>query len=442
MQIRDFYRLSAVKRQLFSAFCSEYPRSKFMAFWIADLLDNLKIDGDFREDIAASLHSKAKDLLKDGDFHSARSYFELASKKYQQCDDENSWLESLIAIAECFELEADSRSSGSNVVANFFFENAIQAYRRIPTKHRAAYGVEEKIVSIRDKVVVSGKASLAEMDMLETPEIDISDIVKQSIAHVSGRRSSEEALLSFTSLFSGPKYKDLSESAKEVMQKSLFSNLFGSSHMSSDGRVIAKTPAMNLGAGEDDPANKAALHRQIQQQLSIQIQLVVEGQILPALGQLLMEHRFRKEFMVAVCHHSPIVPQGREQLLGYALWLGFEYEFGAAIHLLCPQIEHIVRSQLKGAGAHTTNIDREGIENENGLSTLMEMEEALNLFGEDASFEMKSVFTDALGFNLRNEVAHGLLDDNASSSIHSIYAWWMLLRIVIRSLMDGNSKGS
>ncbi|HHQ4533740.1 TPA: DUF4209 domain-containing protein [Aeromonas veronii] len=144
--------------------------------------------------------------------------------------------------------------------------------------------------------------------------------------------------------------------------------------------------------------------------------------------------------MVAACHHSPIVPQNREELLGYALWLGFEYEFGAAIHLLCPQVEHIVRSQLKEAGAHTTNIDREGIENENGLSTLMDLQEALKLFGEDLTFEIKSVFTDTLGFNLRNEVAHGLLDDNTSASIHTIYAWWMILRLVIRSIVDGSPK--
>ena len=440
MQIRDFDRLSAIKGQLFSAFCSEYPRSKFMTLWIADLLDSLKIDGDFKEDIAATLHGKANDLLGDGDFHSARSYFELASKKYQQCSDENGWLGSLIAIAECFELEADSRSSGSNMVANSFYENAIQAYRRIPTKHRDAHGVEKKIIAIREKVATSGKASLNEMGMVKTPGIDISDMTKQSSQHVSGKRNAEEALMHFTGLFSGPRYKDLSESAKKIMQKSMFGSLFGSSHMSSDGRVIAKTPAMNLGAGEDDPANQAALHQQIQQQFSIEIQLVVEGQILPALTQLLMEHRFTKELMVAACHHSPIVPQNREELLGYALWLGFEYEFGAAIHLLCPQAEHIVRSQLKEAGAHTSNIDREGIENENGLSTLMELQEALKLFGEDLTYEIKSVFTDVLGFNLRNKVAHGLLDDNTSASIYTIYAWWMILRLVIRSLMDGSPK--
>jgi tetratricopeptide (TPR) repeat protein len=411
-----------------------------MTLWVADLLDQLKIDRDFKEDIASSLFEIALELKHDGDFHSARSYFELAAKKYQQCSEEQGWLDAHIAIADCFELEGDSRSAGSNMVANSFYENAIQAYRRIPNKNRVNYDVESRISAIRHKINDSGRASLDEMALIETPGVDVSEIAKSSMAHVAGKSSPEEALMYLSGLFAGPKYQELASSAKEIMQESIFSSLAGSSHMSSDGRVIAKTPPMNLGAGEDDPANQAALHRQIQQQFSIEIQLVVEGQILPALRQLLMEHRFTKELMVAACHHSPIVPKNREELLGYALWLGFEHEFGTAIHLLCPQTENIVRSQLKEAGAHTSNIDREGIENENGLSTLMEMQEAIDLFGEDLTFEIKSVFTDALGFNLRNEVAHGLVDDNTSSSIQTVYAWWMILRLVIRSLAATRSK--
>ena len=441
MQIKDFDRLNMIISRLFSAFCTEYPSTKFMMLWVANLLDKLNIDNDFKEDMASSLSEKANELKEDSDFHSARSYFELASKKYKQCSDEIGWLESLVSIAECFELEADSRFGGSNMVANSFYENAIQAYRCIPTKHRDAYGVEEKIRVIRDKITVSGKATLDEMSLFSSPEIDISDMVKQSIEHVSGKNSTEEALMYFTSLYSGPKYKNLNESAKEIMQDNPVSSLFGSRQMSRDGRVIAKIPSINFSAGADDPANQEVLHRQIQQQFSIEVKLVVEGRIMPALRQMLMEHRLTKDLMVAACHYSPIVPQSREQLLGYSLWLGFEYEFGAAIHLLCPQFEHIVRSQLKEVGAHTSNIDKEGIENENGLSTLMDLPEALELYGEDLTFEIKSVFTDALGFNLRNEVAHGLLDDDSSFSIHSVYAWWMVLKLVIRSIMNGSLKG-
>lgn len=440
MQIKNFDKLNEIKNKLFSAFVIEYPSSKFMSLKLADLLDRLNIDHDFREDIAIKLSQIGEDQKHTGDFNAAISYFDLAEKKYQQCGDEKGWLESLISIADCFEQEADSRSSGSNMVANSFYENAIQAYRRIPAKHRGTYDVDNKIQSIRTKITDTGKASLDEMGLVKTPGFDISDLAESSIAHVSGKQSLEEALMYFTALHSGPEIDKLASSAQESMQNSPMSSLFGSSHMSADGRVVAKTPPANLGAGEDDPANQAVLHRQIQQHFSIETQLVVNGQILPALGKLLMEHRVSKEFLEALCHHAPIVPQDREHLLGYALWLGFEYDFGNAIHLLCPQFEHIVRIQLKDAGAHTSNIDREGIENENGLSTLMDLPEASQLFGDNLAFEIKSVFTDALGFNLRNEVAHGLLDDKSSSSISSVYAWWMILRMVIRSIMYGNTS--
>lgn len=440
MQIRDYDRLNGIKNKLFSAFFSDYPKSKFMMLWIGKLLDKLNIDSEIRENIAVSLQEKANNLTRVEDFHSARSYFELASKKFKQCLNEKKFIESLISIADCFEAEADSRSEGSSMVANSFYENSVQALRRIPTKHRDSYGIDSKIEIVRTKISVTGSDSLNEMVKVSTPKIDISDMVKQSIEHVAGKPGLEEALIYFTGLFSGPNYKNLSDSAKITMEESLIGRLFGSSHMSRDGRVIAKTPAMNLNLGADDPANQAALYKQIQQHFSIEVQLVVEGQILPALRQLLMEHRFTKEFIVAICQFSPIVPQSRETLLGHALWLGFEYEFGAAIHLLCPQLENIVRSQLKKVGAHTSNIDKFGIENENGLSTLMEMPETLSLFGENLTFEIKGVFTEALGFNLRNEVAHGLLDDSCSSSMHAIYAWWMTLRLVVNSILGRGFK--
>jgi hypothetical protein len=176
------------------------------------------------------------------------------------------------------------------------------------------------------------------------------------------------------------------------------------------------------------------LNHQVQQLLNIEVQLIVNGRILPALNQLLFEYRFTLSFFQTLCRESRLVPSGREKLVAYSLWKGFEQDFGNAIHLLCPQLEYCIRTQLKEAGAHTTHIDTNGIENEYGLSTLMDLPEALAVFGEDFVFEVKSVFTDSLGKNLRNETAHGLLDDESSSSLGSIYAWWMFLRLIVRAI--------
>lgn len=441
MQLRDFDRLGDIKNQLFSAFKLEHSNGKFMTLWIANLMDKLNIDSDFKEDIASALLNSGQILLDSGDFNSARSYFELSSKKFKQSGDEKAWLDSLVALADCFEREADSRSAGSNMVANSFYENAIQAYRRIPTKHREDYSVDEKISQIRQKISKTGIASLGEMEVIKTPGVDLSDTIQASMAYVSGKHSLQEALIYFVGLYSGPKYTTLQSSAKESMKNCIVGTLFGSTHMSGDGRVVGKTPPINLNAGEDDPDNQAVLDRQVQQHFEIETQLVVKGQILPALSQILMEHRVSKELLKALCHHSPIVPEDREYLLGHAFWLGFEHDFGSAIHLLCPQVEHIVRMKLKEAGAHTSNIDRDGIENENGLGTLMDLPEAIQVFGEDLCFEIKSIFTDSLGANLRNEVAHGLLNDSSLYSISTTYAWWMVLRLVVHSLVGVRSSG-
>lgn len=326
-------------------------------------------------------------------------------------------------------------------VANSFYENAIQAYRRIPTKHRQKYNIDKKISQIRNKISETGSASLGEMGTVKTPSVNISEIVEASITHVKGKHSIEEALIFFAGLYLGPNYGELQNNVKENMQNNFIDSFIGSTHLSADGRVIGKIPPLNPNASEEDTNNKKILNGKLQQEFNLEVELIVKAHILPALQQILIEHIVTKEILMDLCHHSPLVPNGREYLLGHAFWLGFEYDFGSAVHLLCPQVEHIVRTKLKDIGAHTSNIDRDGIENENGLSTLMELPEAIQVFGEDLCFEIRSVFTDSLGPNLRNEVAHGLLDDDFSSSISAIYAWWMILRLVIHSIIGlKNSK--
>ena len=111
----------------------------------------------------------------------------------------------------------------------------------------------------------------------------------------------------------------------------------------------------------------------------------------------------------------------------------YEYDFATALHLLTPQIEHMVRTRLKSEGAITIHTDRHGIEDEKGLSSLVETPEFEQTFGEDLAFEIRALFCDHSGANLRNNVSHGLLTDEQCDSTHSIYAWWLVLKIVFNT---------
>ena len=162
----------------------------------------------------------------------------------------------------------------------------------------------------------------------------------------------------------------------------------------------------------------------------------MQAQILPALEILLLEHRVTKRDFMSISSQSPIIPSGRESLFAKALFLGYEQDFVGALHLLIPQIEHMVRWHLKAANVKTTNLDRDGIENENGLSSLVALPEVAEVFGADFAFEIDALFCDPFGPNLRNEIAHGLLDEAACNSVYSIYAWWLTLKLVFMAFWN------
>lgn len=202
--------------------------------------------------------------------------------------------------------------------------------------------------------------------------------------------------------------------------------------MSRDGRVIAKRPAMSLG-GELTEDDEIAIRAEMIRDYGTLVSIVAQGDIWPALEVLLLEHRLRESDFLDLARHSPLVPKERAGLFGKALFAGYERDFVTALHLLIPQIEHLVRVHLKQAGAKTTNLDKDGIQNENGMSTLMDLPEAEQVFGKDLAFEFKSLFCDAFGPNLRNELAHGLLDEDGCHSPFAIYAWWLALRLTVNT---------
>ena len=263
-----------------------------------------------------------------------------------------------------------------------------------------------------------------------TPKMDISQIVEDARNAVKGK-DLLEALKAFVNLDRGVNVKDLRERVIKRSQNSI-SALFSSVSMSQDGRVISKHPGINVSPDDDE----IGIRSQMIQDYQIAVSLVVQWCIWPALEILLLEHRLQEADFINLARQSPIVPIGRERLFGKALYAGYDRDFVTALHILVPQIEHMVRLHLKARGVSTTNRNSNGIENENGLSTLMDLPETKKIFGENLSFEIKALFCDPVGANLRNELAHGLIDYEACYSPYSIYAWWLGLQLVFNAFWN------
>ena len=168
------------------------------------------------------------------------------------------------------------------------------------------------------------------------------------------------------------------------------------------------------------------------------ISYLVEANILPALNTITSEHSITQEYLESLCEQAPIVPSNRSKLMSKALYAGFQSDFITSAHILCPQFENMIRVLLNNNGVSTSHIDDNKVQDEKGLSTLMNLSEMVELLGENLCFEIKTIFTDSKGFNLRNNIAHGLLDDAHALTTGNVYAWHLTLRLIIKSYVENN----
>ena len=430
-------RLEQMEASIINAFELVTKQDGFLAFKLADLLKSNALAGLHSTKIAAQLENLAREFEGESNFYSAREYFQASVGWFKASGDDAKSVKMTVEVAEGWVKEAVSRASSdqpSHAAAASFYEKAIQTYRTIPHSDRVKHRGDERIVELRALLNESGEKSLDEMNVISTPGVDISQVVEDARNSVKGK-GIVEALKAFANLRSVTNAKELRESAIKNLHNYPLQTLFPAMVMSRDGRVIGKRPGMGHSATPSD-GDEVVIRSEMIHSHSIAVDLVVRGRIWPALEMLLLEHRLREADFVVLARQAPIVPMGRELLFGKALFAGFDRNFITALHLLVPQIEHMVRFHLKQAGGKTTNLDTNGIENENGLNSLMEVPETEKIFGEDLSFEIEALFCDPSGPNLRNELAHGLIDDNACQSTYAIYAWWLGLKLVFNTFWN------
>ena len=427
-QIKNSSLIEKIKSKLLNEIDHPSTSWDFHLLKIIEIFDNTDLDKGLNHELAEKLLEKQKEFNHEKQFHIAEKYLESATKLFKKAGNAEDSYRSLAFLAQATENHGDYRKNESAMVANSFYKLALQRYREIPNLYRNTLQIDQKLDTVQDKITQSGLLITDELQLISTKQMNISELQEQSINHVKDKQTAFESLLYFSGV-SSCNFESIWKSTENNINNSPISSLFGATSVSLDGRKISSIPPLN-GDNKDEVILKTAIKN-----FGIHMHLAVEGCILPALEQIQKEHLFPKEFLIQLCKLSAIVPDKREILVANALYQGFGWDFRSAIHLLAPQVENIVRQLLKQNGLVTTHTDQDGIENEMGLSSLVNMEQARGILGDDLWFELQAVFTDSLSANLRNEVGHGLLDDDTSNSLYSVYAWWMVLRLVVRNVI-------
>ena len=66
---------------------------------------------------------------------------------------------------------------------------------------------------------------------------------------------------------------------------------------------------------------------------------------------------------------------------------------------------------------------------ERDINELLWDNTAEDIFGPDYLFDLRGILIERFGGNMRNESAHGLMNEAAFYSAESVYLWWLVIRL-------------
>ena len=392
-----------------------------------DILLKLRLDDDEKERIRKKLNDYAESLVSQHEYTNVYFFFEKMlslSKRY----DTNAINSIYKRVAEVFCSEAEDTKEP--LISGNLYNLAIKTYWRIPKPYRTQWGIEDKIDTLRKKMRNSNVDSMLRMTTISSESIDLTD----RIANVEKAMTGKDKRTALNNLcqLSQTTYRQIKTIVLDAIRRYPINNLFDSQKLDDDGRVIARRKGFSINDLETESAQKS-LNDLVSEFFMASCRQDALACILPGLRVFNREHRITEKELFHLCYYSNAVPPNRAELWAKGLYFGFQEDFITATHLLVPQVEHMVRFALQTIGEKTTSLGDDGIENETGLSSLLKHEKITMVIDEDFLPELRALMTEAFGTNMRNRLAHGLLDDRYVDSLDTVYLWWVCLRLALLS---------
>ena len=399
------------------------------------LQDHRQGDPEKYRSIAEKAALRAESEESGIKWHKARGYWTIAARWHAIQGDDESARQCQLRVADTFVNEAEDRlgqGPGSYSVAASWIQQAIQCLRRVKGTKGRREQLHRKLVEYQKKSVEDFEAS--------SFSFDVSEFSQRAIRLVEGKPL-PEALLALAVIDSSPKVDDLRMRVQDFSQKYGLMYLFPMRQLGEDGRVLGRRPSLY---GNEEDAGQA-LRAEMFKEASRDQGLVAHAVIQPALAQIRREHSVRVSDLLTLVQYSPFVPRGREYLFARGLHAGLTGDPVTAVHLLCPQVEHSVRTILERRGAAVSGLDEQGVQKMHLLDANLNKPKLAEILGEDIVFDLQGLLVKEFGSNLRNRVAHGLMEHGEFYSWNALYLWWLVLRLclapVYAQLYPGRDSG-
>ncbi len=354
-----------------------------------------KLVADLEARLGRLAHPKDAGALPDG-FAVEAAALRLA-RHYRRTGDESNMRRVVRLYGEAFVTAAERVAP---MLALAWLERVAGTYR--------AFGLRGEADAIEVRLRELGPAAMKEMKPVSTSVEIPADVIKRLLDGTTAG-SLEEVLVRIAMQFI-PDKASLTEEVVRIAKEAPLSGLFTQTTMDREGRPLAK-----IGSVEEDLDGHVV--RQTSQRMLVETPWLratinrMRERLSPAAGDL-------RTYLLT----SPVFETGKAAIVERGLAAYLDGDGITAAPILVPQLEAAVRNLMRLSGGSTYKAHRLGGLVLKNLDDLLREEPVAQILGENVVHYFRVLFTDQRGWNLRNDVCHGITAEEA-------FSWQMTDRI-------------
>ena len=266
------------------------------------------------------------------------------------------------------------------------------------------------------------------MSNITTP-FDATDIIKHINTSMENL-SFEEAIIKLTHFVEFQKRDDVKKQLLSNMNETPFNYIFATSIVNNEGQTISLLQPLDINNPE---ADEELLNSHIFKEMFTFQEISGSTYLKYAISYINKKFDITKEKLAFLLEDNIIIPEGRENIISSALLLALTEHYYEALHILAPQVEHFFRNIAEVVEGITVTINDEGVSNAKVLSSIFNLPEILDCYDNDILFFFKGMLHEHTGANIRNRIAHGIMDEASGSNGASIYFICAVIKLIVYS---------
>jgi len=274
----------------------------------------------------------------------------------------------------------------SPLVLTSWLEGLYHTYRQ--------YGLKEEADRVSIQIKELGKKRLNELKKIEAKE----GISKEKLEKFVNQliEGDMKTALKRVAIYYIPKKNKALKQLRYISKTAPFFSFLPKEIIDPEGRVIS-----TIGSIEDDISGNLIF--QISQNMLFMVSFLRR-----TIQALIKKFNLKTESIVDYLYESPVFDEGKKEFFIKGIDAYLKGDFLVALHILIPQIEAVIRNLAEKIGVPVLKPSRAGGFNYRLLDDLLRDENICKVLTEDLCLYLRTLLTDPRGWNLRNNICHGI----------------------------------